>query len=67
MSVVGGAVALSAVNVELNDNTAEGVMTFTSEGRNSLQGTLAADEIDLRPFLSTLRVVRSADRDFLLR
>jgi len=64
MSVVGGAVALSSVNVELDGNAAEGVMTFTSEGRNSLQGTLAADEIDLRPFLSTLRVVRSADRDW---
>jgi AsmA protein len=64
MSVVGGAVALSTVNVELDGNTAEGVMTFTSEGRNRLQGTLAADEIDLRPFLSTLRVLRVADRDW---
>jgi AsmA protein len=64
MSVVGGAVALSAVNVDLDGNTAEGVMTFTSEGRNTLQGTLAADEIDLTPFLSTLHMLRTAEREW---
>jgi AsmA protein len=64
MSVVGGAVVLSAVNVEMDGNTAEGVMAFTSDGRNTLQGTLAADELDLRPFLSTLHMVRTVDRDW---
>ena len=64
MSVVGGAVALSSVNVELDGNTAEGVMTFTSERRNTLQGTLAADELDLTPFLSTLHMLRTAEREW---
>jgi AsmA protein len=64
MSVVGGAVALSAVNVEMDGNTAEGSMTFTSDTRNALQGTLAADEIDLAPFLSTLHMLRTTGRDW---
>ena len=64
MGVVGGAVVLSAVNIEMDGNTAEGVMTFTSDGRNMLQGTLAADEIDLTPFLSTLHLLRTAGRDW---
>jgi AsmA protein len=64
MGMVGGAVALSAVNVELDGNTAEGSMTFTSEGRNTLQGTLAADELNLAPFLSTLHMLRTTGRDW---
>ena len=34
--------ALSAVNVELDGNSAEGVLSYVGEGR-SLQGTLAAE------------------------
>jgi len=64
MNVLGGTVALSSVNVEMDGNRAEGVMAFTIEGRSILQGTLAADELDLTPFLSTLHVVRTADRDW---
>ncbi|HML14386.1 MAG TPA: AsmA family protein [Xanthobacteraceae bacterium] len=64
MDVLGGTLALSAVNVEMDGNSAEGVMAFTNEGRNVLQGTLAADELDLTPFLSTLHVLRTAERDW---
>ena len=64
MGVLGGIVSLSSVNVELDGNRAEGVMAFTTEGRTLLQGTLAADELDLTPFLSTLHVLRTAERDW---
>jgi AsmA protein len=64
MNVLGGIVALSSVNVEMDGNRAEGVMAFTTEGHSILQGTLAADELDLTPFLSTLHVVRTAERDW---
>ena len=64
MNVLGGTVALSPVNVEMDGNSAEGVMAFTTEGRILLQGTLAADELNLTPFLSTLHVLRTAERDW---
>ena len=65
MGALGGTVALSSVNVEMDGNRAEGVMTVTTEGgRTLLQGTLAADELDLTPFLSTLHVLRTAERDW---
>jgi len=59
MSVIGGAVALSSVNVELDGNSAEGVMAFTVEGRTILQGTLASEELDLTPFLSAVHGLRT--------
>jgi AsmA protein len=46
-NVVGGTISLSSVNVELDGNTAEGVLTFAIDGRQTLQGTLAADTLDL--------------------
>jgi AsmA protein len=64
MGALAGTVALSSVNVEMDGNRAEGVMTVTTEGRTLLQGTLAADDLDLTPFLSTLHVLRSAERDW---
>jgi AsmA protein len=64
MNMLGGGVALSAVNVEMDGNTAEGVMAFTTDGRKTLQGTLASDELDLTPFLSTLHVLRTSERDW---
>jgi AsmA protein len=64
MDVLGGTLTLSSVNVEMDGNSAEGVMAFTTEGRSILQGTLAADELDFTPFISTLHMVRAADRDW---
>jgi AsmA protein len=64
MKVLGGTVALAPVNVEMDGNTAEGVMAFATDGRFTLQGTLASEELDLSPFLSTLHVLRTAQRDW---
>ena len=48
-NVVGASVALTNVNVELDGNVAEGVMTYSSNGRQSLQATLAGDALDFTP------------------
>jgi AsmA protein len=64
MNALRSSVTLSSVNVEMDGNRAEGVMAFTTEGRTSLQGTLAADALDLTPFISTLHVLRTAENDW---
>lgn len=55
-TVVGGAISLSGVNVELDGNSAEGVLSFTSDGRQTLQGTLASETLDLTPYVSNIRL-----------
>jgi AsmA protein len=62
--VIGDIVALSAVNVELDGNTAEGVLTFATGGRKIVQGNLAAEEIDLTPYVPALRLLRGAGREW---
>lgn len=56
-SVVGDTISLSSVNVELDGNSAEGVLSFANEGRQTLQGTLAADTLNLTPYISTVRLL----------
>jgi AsmA protein len=56
-NVVGASVALTNVNVELDGNVAEGVMTYANSGRQSLQATLAADALDFTPYISTFRLL----------
>ena len=63
-SVVGGTIGLSGVNVELDGNTAEGVLTFATDGRQTLQGTLAADRLDLTPYVSTVRLLTANQREW---
>ncbi len=63
-NVVGGTIALSGVNVELDGNTAEGVLTFAADGRQTLQGTLAADSLDLTPYVSAVRILTSNQREW---
>ena len=63
-SVAGGTIALSSVNVELDGNAAEGVLTFATDGRQTLQGTLAADDLDLTPYVSTVRLVTANERNW---
>jgi AsmA protein len=63
-NVSSGTVALSSVNVELDGNVAEGVLTFVTDGRQTLQGTLAADELNLTPYISTVRLLTNDDRDW---
>jgi AsmA protein len=62
--VVGGTVALSGVNVELDGNTAEGVLAFITEGRPHVQGTLAADNLDLTSYISTVHLLHGSSRDW---
>jgi AsmA protein len=63
-SVSGGTIALSGVNLELDGNAAEGVLTYSSNGRQNLQGTLAAGELDLTPYISTFRLLTTNERDW---
>ena len=63
-NVVGGSVALTNVNVELDGNAAEGVMTFANNGRQTLQATLAAGNLDFTPYISTFRLLASGQRDW---
>ncbi len=63
-NVVGGTIALSAVNLELDGNTAEGVLTFATDGRQTLQGTLASGELDLTPYVSAIRLLTTNDREW---
>lgn len=63
-NVVGASVALTNVNVELDGNVAEGVMTYANSGRQSLQATLAADALDFTPYISTFRLLASGARDW---
>ncbi len=63
-NVVGGSIGLSGVNVELDGNSAEGVLTFVTDGRKTLQGTLAADTLDLTPYVSTVRLLAANQHDW---
>jgi AsmA protein len=63
-NVVAGTVALTQANLEIDGNLAEGVLTFASNGRQVVQGTLAAEEIDLTPYLSTIRLLAISDREW---
>ncbi|MEA2905901.1 MAG: AsmA protein [Alphaproteobacteria bacterium] len=60
-SVVGGTISLSGVNVELDGNSGEGVLTFASDGRQTLQGTLAAEALDLTPYITAYRLMTGND------
>src|SRR6478736_4450495 len=63
-NLVGASVALTNVNVELDGNAAEGVMTYSDNGRQTLQATLAAGALDLTPYVSTFRLLASGARDW---
>src|SRR6185369_15594421 len=63
-SVMAGNISLSGVNVELDGNAAEGVLTFATDGRQTLQGTLAADTLDLTPYISTVRLLAGNQRQW---
>jgi AsmA protein len=63
-NVVAGTISLSSVNVELDGNTAEGVLTFAVDGRQTLQGTLAADTLDLTSYVSTVRLLTTNERSW---
>ncbi len=53
----GGVASLSNVNVELDGNTAEGALTLAMDGHRTVQGTLAADSLDLTPYVAGIRLL----------
>ena len=63
-NVVGASIALTNVNVELDGNVAEGVLTYANNGRQTLQATLAAGNLDFTPYISTFRLLASGARDW---
>jgi AsmA protein len=63
-NISGGTIGLSTVNAELDGNVAEGVLTFATDGRQTLQGTLAAEELNLTPYVSTVRLLTASERDW---
>lgn len=61
VAIAGSRLNLSGVNLELDGNTAEGVLGFSGDGRQTLQGTLATETLDLTPYLAALRGAQSRD------
>jgi AsmA protein len=62
-NVLGRNIALSKVNVELDGNSGEGVLTYAADGRQTLQGTLAVEGLNLTPYMSAFRFL-TADRNW---
>ena len=60
----GGVASLSNVNVELDGNTAEGALTLSTDGHRLVQGTLAADALDLTPYVSGVRLLARNERNW---
>jgi AsmA protein len=60
----GRAVSLSDLNVELDGNVAEGVLSYATTGRQVLQGTLAVERLDLSPYVSAFRLIADNARDW---
>ena len=56
--------SLSNVNIELDGNVAEGALSISGEGRPMIQGTLATNELDLTPYVSTFRFLRANEREW---
>ena len=63
-TVGGGVISLSDVNVELDGNRAEGVLTLSTDGHRVVQGTLAADALDLTPYISGVRLLATNERNW---
>jgi AsmA protein len=54
--------SLTNVNVELDGNKAEGVLSLATDTRRAVQGTLAADTLDLTPYVSGFRLVAADEQ-----
>ena len=63
-AVSGGTIALSNLNAELDGNVGEGVVSYATTGRQMLQGTLAVEKLDLRPYVSAFRLIADNTRDW---
>ncbi|HXW48439.1 MAG TPA: AsmA-like C-terminal region-containing protein, partial [Xanthobacteraceae bacterium] len=60
----GGIAALSNVNVELDGNSAEGALTLSTDSHRLVQGTLAADALDLTPYISGMQLLARNERNW---
>jgi AsmA protein len=60
----GGVIALSGANIELDGNVAEGALTLSTDDRRAIQGTLAADGLDLTPYVSGMRLMAANERNW---
>jgi AsmA protein len=63
-TITGRAISLSDLNVELDGNVAEGVLSYATTGRQNFQGTLAVDSLDLNPYVSTFQLIAENTRDW---
>ena len=63
-NVVGRTIALTGLNVEVDGNAAEGVVTATTDGRHTLQATLAAEALDLTPYVPGIKLLTGSERDW---
>lgn len=63
-NVVADSVALTNVIVEMDGNSAEGVITYTKGERQTVQATLAAETLDFTPYVATVRFLTSGARDW---
>lgn len=61
---VSGTAVFPGVNIELDGNVGEGVMALATEPRIAVKGTLAADALDLTPYISTFEVLRANERSW---
>jgi AsmA protein len=61
-SLGNGAISLPVVNVELDGNKAEGALTLAADDRRTVQGTLAADSLDLTPYVAGARLMAANER-----
>lgn len=63
-TMVESAISLAGVNVELDGNAVEGVLSYAADGQRTWQGTLAADDLDLSPYVSTVRLMSATAREW---
>jgi AsmA protein len=61
-SISDDVISLTDVNVELDGNKAEGVLTLAADGHRAVEGTLAADALDLTPYVAGTRLMASNER-----
>ncbi len=62
--VMSDSISLTGANIDLDGNTAEGVLTYVTHGRKTLQGTLAAGTLDLTPYISTAKLLTTNHRSW---
>jgi AsmA protein len=62
--MVESSISLGPVNVELDGNAANGALSYAADGQHIWQGTLAADDLDLTPYVSTVRLMTANAREW---